>query len=64
SGRREIVEMLRQRGITVLLVEQNARAALQIADRAYVLEAGTIVAEGPAPELAADPRIREAYLGR
>jgi branched-chain amino acid transport system ATP-binding protein len=50
-------------GTTVLLVEQNARKALEIADHAYVLEAGAIALEGPAAQLAADPRVREAYLG-
>jgi branched-chain amino acid transport system ATP-binding protein len=49
---------------TILLVEQNARKALQIADYAYVLEGGRVVQEGPAAELQGDPRIVEAYLGR
>jgi branched-chain amino acid transport system ATP-binding protein len=46
-----------------LLVEQNARRALALASRAYVLETGRVVVSGPARELAADPRIRAAYLG-
>ncbi len=50
-------------GTTILLVEQNARKALAIADYAYVLEVGTIALEGPAAQLAADPRVKEAYLG-
>ena len=48
---------------TILLVEQNAKMALAVSDRAYVLETGTISMEGPAAELAADDRVRKAYLG-
>jgi len=58
-----IVTQLRSRGVSILLVEQNARAALQVADYAYVLETGGIAMEGPASELAGDPRVIEAYLG-
>ncbi|GAB4477340.1 MAG: ABC transporter ATP-binding protein [Burkholderiaceae bacterium] len=58
-----IIVALRRRGTAILLVEQNARAALQIADDAYVLETGEIVLEGPAEQLAADPRVIESYLG-
>ena len=47
----------------MLLVEQNARLALQVSDHAYVLERGRIVLEGPSSELAADPRVQAAYLG-
>ncbi|MEO3997827.1 ABC transporter ATP-binding protein [Mesorhizobium sp. CAU 1732] len=54
---------LRAGGVSILLVEQNARAALQIADRAYVMELGAITMQGPAAELAEDPRIAEIYLG-
>ncbi|MDO8330151.1 MAG: ABC transporter ATP-binding protein [Fluviicoccus sp.] len=50
-------------GVAVLLVEQNARAALKLAQRAYVMESGRITLEGPAAELAADERVRAAYLG-
>jgi branched-chain amino acid transport system ATP-binding protein len=50
-------------GVAVLLVEQNARAALKLAQRAYVMESGRISLEGRASELAADPRVRAAYLG-
>ena len=50
-------------GATILLVEQNARKALAIADYAYVLEVGAIALEGPAAKLAADPKVKEAYLG-
>ncbi len=55
---------LREEGLTILLVEQNARAALEIADRGYVLEAGEVVARGTGPELLADPDVSRAYLGR
>jgi branched-chain amino acid transport system ATP-binding protein len=50
-------------GVTILLVEQNARLALEIAHRGYVMESGTITLSGPAAELLADPKVREAYLG-
>jgi branched-chain amino acid transport system ATP-binding protein len=59
----EIIVGLRKTGVSILLVEQNARAALQVADYAYVMELGEITAEGPAADLAADPRIVESYLG-
>jgi branched-chain amino acid transport system ATP-binding protein len=62
----EIFQILRdinERGITILLVEQNARQALKLASRAYVLETGRIVLSGPAAELAENPRVQEAYLG-
>ncbi len=55
---------LRAAGTTILLVEQNARAALRIADRAYVLETGHVVMQGPAASLAADEALQSAYLGR
>jgi branched-chain amino acid transport system ATP-binding protein len=58
-----IVTQLRASGVTILLVEQNARAALQVADRGYVLETGDLVLEGPADQLAVDPRVIETYLG-
>ena len=58
-----IIEALHQSGITILLVEQNAKMALAISDRAYVLETGVISMEGPAAQLAADDRVRKAYLG-
>ena len=53
-----------KKGTTILLVEQNARKALQIADYAYVMEGGRVVQEGPAARLQGDPSIVEAYLGR
>lgn len=59
----EIIIGLRETGVSILLVEQNARAALQVADYAYVMELGEITAEGPAAQLAADPRVIESYLG-
>ena len=64
---REVVYLARrlrdEYGITVLLVEQNVRLSLRVADRAYVLETGRVVREGPAGELEKDPEIRRAYLG-
>ena len=58
-----VIRALRDDSLTILLVEQNARAALAIADRAYVLETGRIVLSGPSATLTDDPRVREAYLG-
>ena len=55
-----IVAELRDAGVTVLLVEQNARAALQVADYAYVLETGAVTLEGPAAQVAEDPRVVSA----
>jgi branched-chain amino acid transport system ATP-binding protein len=57
------IRALKAGGLTILLVEQNARAALAIADRAYVLETGRIALSGSASEIRNDPRVREAYLG-
>jgi branched-chain amino acid transport system ATP-binding protein len=59
----KILELNRRTGLGVLLVEQNSAMALEIANRAFVLETGTITLSGPAETLAQDPRIREAYLG-
>ena len=58
-----IIDTLRASGVSILLVEQNARAALEVADYGYVLEAGELRLEGPAAELAHDPRVIETYLG-
>ncbi|MBD2414138.1 ABC transporter ATP-binding protein [Nostoc calcicola FACHB-389] len=58
-----IIENLRATGVTILLVEQNANLALQIADRGYVLEAGSITLTGAASELISDERVKKAYLG-
>ena len=55
--------VLRAQGMTILLVEQNANAALRMSDRAYVLETGNVVLAGTGEELLRDPRVREAYLG-
>lgn len=57
------VAELRQSGVSILLVEQNARAALQVADRAYVMELGEFVLSGTAEEVAANPRVAASYLG-
>ena len=59
----EILGEINRSGTTILLVEQNARMALKIANRAYVLEVGKIIMEGPAAELAASDEVRKAYLG-
>jgi branched-chain amino acid transport system ATP-binding protein len=58
-----IIESLRSTGVTILLVEQNARAALEVADYGYVLEMGEIALEGPARDLAKDSRVIDTYLG-
>ncbi len=59
----DIIEQLHGAGTTVLLVEQNARMALKVADRAYVLETGKVSMSGKASELASDERVKQAYLG-
>jgi branched-chain amino acid transport system ATP-binding protein len=59
----EVVRDVHAQGVTVLLVEQNAQRALQMADRAYVLESGELALSGPAAELLQDPRVQAAYLG-
>ena len=58
-----IIQTLHDSGITILLVEQNAKMALAVSDRAYVLETGKISMSGPASKLANDDRVRKAYLG-
>ncbi|MGI5490564.1 ABC transporter ATP-binding protein [Microtetraspora malaysiensis] len=58
-----IIKKINERGTTVLLVEQNAQQALQLAHRAYVLETGRVVKSAPAADLLDDPQVREAYLG-
>ena len=58
-----VISRLKETGVTILLVEQNARKALEIADRAYVMETGRIILAGDARELAANPEIEKAYLG-
>jgi branched-chain amino acid transport system ATP-binding protein len=59
----DVIRRLKESGVTILLVEQNARKALAIADRAYVLETGLIGLSGPAAELARNPAVEQAYLG-
>ena len=58
-----IIRQLRAQGVSILLEEQNARAALEVADHGHVLETGDLVLQGPASELAVDPRVIETYLG-
>ncbi len=60
----QIIARLRAEGNTVLLVEQNAKAALAIADRGYVLETGKVIIQGPAEDLLANRDVQRAYLGR
>ena len=57
------IAALKTQGTTILLVDQNARAALAIADRGYVMETGRVVLDGPAAELLRDPQVQQAYLG-
>ncbi|GIX23247.1 MULTISPECIES: ABC transporter ATP-binding protein [Caldimonas] len=59
----EVVEDIHKQGVTVLLVEQNASRALQLADRGYVMDSGEITMEGEAKALLSDPKVRAAYLG-
>ena len=59
----EVIQEVSAQGVTILLVEQNASRALQIADRGYVMESGLITLSGPAHDLLHDPKVREAYLG-
>ena len=59
-----IIAALRQTGVAILLVEQNARAALQVADYGYVLETGEIAIQGDSAALASDPRVAATYLGQ
>jgi branched-chain amino acid transport system ATP-binding protein len=58
-----IIEQLRAQGTSILLIEQNARAALEVADHGYVLETGSFALHGPASDLAGDPRVIDTYLG-
>jgi branched-chain amino acid transport system ATP-binding protein len=59
----DVIQEINQRGTTILLVEQNAYMALQVAHRGYVMETGTIVLSGPASHLQANPEVKKAYLG-
>ena len=60
----DTIDEIKASGTTVLLVEQNASAALKHSDRGYVLETGEVTLEGAASDIASDPRVREAYLGQ
>ncbi len=59
----EVIEDIAQQGVTILLIEQNARLALEVSQRGYVLESGELTLEGPAHDLLHDPKVRAAYLG-
>ena len=59
----DIITGIREQGVTVLMVEQNAYAALELCDRAYVLESGSVALHGPGAELLDDPHVKQAYLG-
>jgi len=59
----EIVQTVAREGVTILLVEQNAKLALELSSRGYVMESGSISLAGPSARLLADPKVREAYLG-
>jgi branched-chain amino acid transport system ATP-binding protein len=59
----DVIQQLHHRGVTILLVEQNVRQALQIADRGYLLETGRVVLSGPGPELRTNPEVERFYLG-
>src|ERR671933_591374 len=59
----QTIQEINQQGTTILLVEQNANVALEVATRGYVLETGTVVNAAPAEKLREDPKVREAYLG-
>jgi branched-chain amino acid transport system ATP-binding protein len=59
----EVIQTVAKQGVTLLLVEQNASRALQLADRAYVMDSGEITMDGPARDMLHNPKVREAYLG-
>ena len=59
----EVIADISQRGVTILLIEQNARLALEVSQRGYVLESGELTLQGPAHDLLHDPKVRAAYLG-
>ena len=60
----DVVRDIREQGTSVLLIEQNARSALRVATRGYVIDSGVVTIEAPAEQLRADPRVVEAYLGK
>jgi branched-chain amino acid transport system ATP-binding protein len=59
----QVIQQIRDNGVTIFIVEQNVQTTLQIADHAYVLDQGKVVLQGPGATLAKEPRIRAAYLG-
>ncbi len=59
----EVIRSIANEGVTILLIEQNARLALEISNRGYVMESGRMILEGPSPKLLDDPKVRAAYLG-
>jgi branched-chain amino acid transport system ATP-binding protein len=59
----DLISRLRENGVTLLLVEQNVNAALELADRAYIMQTGEIVLSGPSVEIKGSPGLRRAYLG-
>jgi branched-chain amino acid transport system ATP-binding protein len=59
----DVIRQLHKQGVTILLVEQNARQALQVANRCYLLETGRVVMSGPVAELRANPEVERFYLG-
>ena len=59
----KIIRKIHEMGRTIVLVEQNARLALSLAQRAYVMETGKVVLEGPAKDLSSDPNVQKSYLG-
>ena len=58
-----VIQKIREDGVNILLIEQNAKAALEISDYAYVMETGVITMAGPGKALLSDPRVQQAYLG-
>lgn len=59
----EVVESIAKQGVTILLIEQNAKLALELSERAYVMESGELLLKGNSRELLHDPKVRAAYLG-
>ncbi len=59
----EVIQEINQRGVTILLVEQNVQHAVSVANRAYILETGRVIKEGKSEELLNDPQVKNAYLG-
>jgi branched-chain amino acid transport system ATP-binding protein len=59
----EVIRTIAAEGVTILLIEQNAKLALEVSNRGYVMESGTITLSGDSRELLSNPKVREAYLG-